>query len=65
MSKVMVTRDKNGVFGPFAGVRVVYQGGHKPGILREFSEHATSGKFITNKIILACSNICVKQLLTG
>jgi len=52
------------------------QGGHKPGKLRDFSEHgklkkylrdfcATSGKIVTNKVFLVChSNICVKQLLT-
>ena len=33
------------------------------GILREFC--ATSGKIITNKMILVRSNICIKQLLTG
>jgi len=48
-------------------------GGHKPGILRDFSEHgklrefcATSGKNCNNQSILVRhSNICVRQLLTG
>ena len=52
------------------------QGGHKPGILRDFSERgklgefcefcATSGKNCNKRSILVrYSNICVKQLLTG
>ena len=50
-------------------------GGHKPGILGEFSEPGKlmefsgncvqpQGKIITHKIILVRSNICVTQLLT-
>jgi len=53
------------------------QGGHKPGILMDFSEHGKlreflgnsvqpPGKIVTDKVFLVChSNICVKQLLTG
>jgi len=53
------------------------QGGHKPGILRNFSEHGKlrefsgnsvqpQGKIVTNKVFLVrYSNICVKQLLTA
>jgi len=56
------------------------QGGHrpgKPGVLRDFSEHAKlmefsgnsvqpQGKIVTNKVFLVRhSNICIKQLLTG
>jgi len=54
----------------------VIQGGHKPGILREFSEPGQllefsgnsvqpQGKIITDKIIEVQSNICIKQPLTG
>jgi len=55
----------------------LYQGGHKPGILRAFSEHGKlgelsgnavqlQGKIVTKKVFLVHhSNICVKQLLTG
>jgi len=54
----------------------IVQGGPKPGILRDFSEHGKlrefsansvqpQGKIVTNKVFLVCySNICVKQLLT-
>jgi len=49
-------------------------GCHKPGILRNFSEHGKlmdsensvqpQGKIVANKVFLVChSNICVKQLL--
>jgi len=54
-------------------------GGHKPrkpGILGDVFEHGKlvefsgnsvqrRGKIVTNKKVLARSNICVKQLLTG
>jgi len=52
------------------------QGGHKRGILGEFSEPGKLmefsrnsvqplGKIVTNETILVRLNICVKQLLTG
>jgi len=55
----------------------IFQGGHKPGILRDFSEHGKLGEFsgnsvlplgkiVTNKVFLVHhSNVCIKQLLTG
>jgi len=45
---------------------VLYQGGHKPGILRDFSEHGKLREFcgiLWNSV--RHSNISVKQLLTG
>ena len=57
-------------------ILILSHGGHKPGILRDFSEYGKlvefsgnsvqpQGKIITNKIVLVRWNICVKQLLTG
>ena len=55
----------------------ILQGGHKPGILGDFSEHGKltelsrnsmqpQGKIVINKVFLVLhSNICVKQLLAG
>ena len=55
---------------------VLIQGGHKPRILRDFSDHGKlwefsgnsvqpQGKIATNNVFLVRhSNICVKQLLT-
>jgi len=56
---------------------LLHQGGHTPGILRDFSECGKLGEFsgnsvqlrgkiVTNKVFLVRhSNISVKQLLTG
>ena len=55
--------------------RILRHGGHKHGILRDFSKHGKfmelsgnsvqpQGKIITNKTVLIGSNICVKKLLT-
>jgi len=62
-----------------SGEKTLIQGGHKPekpGILHGFSEHGKlmefsgnpvqpQGEIITDKIVLAQSNICIKQLLSG
>jgi len=56
---------------------IVWQGGHKPGILRDFSDHGKArefsgnsvqppGKIVTNKVFLVChSNICVTCYIAG